>query len=95
MEYVQNLTGLVRNLGAIAKHLSELRSCVSESRGGRPGPPVPNSPYGLRGRKAIFEEDDHQSCMKDEVADLAAPRPKYHNSYGRFGLNGRSATLNV
>ena len=28
MEYVQNLTELVRNLGAIAKQLSELRSCV-------------------------------------------------------------------
>ena len=25
---------------------------LCESRGGRPGLPVPNSPYGLRGRKA-------------------------------------------
>ena len=33
--------------------MAELRSCVSESRGGRPGLPVPNSPnYGLSGRKA-------------------------------------------
>ena len=94
MEYVQNLNGLVRNLGAIAKQLSELRGCVSESRGGRPGHPVPNSPYGLCGRKATFDEDDHQSCMKEEVAVLAASRPKY-NSYGRFDLSGRTATLNV
>ena len=28
---------------------------VCESRGGRPGLPVPNSPYGLRGRKAILK----------------------------------------
>ena len=30
---------------------SELRSCV---KGGRPGLPVPNSPCGLRGRKATL-----------------------------------------
>ena len=29
---------------------------LCESRGGRPGFPVPNSPYGLLGRKATFEE---------------------------------------
>ena len=34
---------------------TELRSCVSESRGGRPGLPVPDSPYGLRGRKATLK----------------------------------------
>ena len=31
---------------------SELGCCVS--RGGRPGLPVPNSPYGLCGRKATL-----------------------------------------
>ena len=31
---------------------SQLGSYVSESRRGRPGLPVPNSPYGLCGRKA-------------------------------------------
>ena len=35
---------------------SELRSCVSKRRGGRPGLPVPNSPYGLCGRKATLNE---------------------------------------
>ena len=33
---------------------SQLRSCVSESRGGRPGLPVPNSPDGLCRRKATL-----------------------------------------
>ena len=31
---------------------------MCESRGGRPGPPVHNSPYGLCGRKAIIIELD-------------------------------------
>ena len=31
--------------------IAELRHCVKLG-GGRPGLPVPNSPYGLRGRKA-------------------------------------------
>ena len=35
---------------------SELRSSISESRGGRPGLPVPNSPYDLCGRKATLEK---------------------------------------
>ena len=30
---------------------------LRESRGGRPGLPVPNKPYGLCGRKATFEGD--------------------------------------
>ena len=35
--------------------LSELRSCVSVRRGGRPGlPGRPNEPYGVCGRKATF-----------------------------------------
>ena len=32
---------------------------MCESRGGRPGLPVPNSPYGLCGRKVAFEEVSH------------------------------------
>ena len=31
---------------------------LCESRGGRPGLPVPNSPCGLCGRKAMFEEEE-------------------------------------
>ena len=33
--------------------IAELRHCVKLG-GGRPGLPVPNSPYGLRGRKATL-----------------------------------------
>ena len=33
---------------------------VCESRGGRPGLPVPNSPYVLCGRKATFEEEEEE-----------------------------------
>ena len=31
---------------------------VCEGRGGRPALPVPNSPYGLCGRKATLEEEE-------------------------------------
>ena len=34
-----------------------LRRCVSESRGGRPGLPVPNKPYGVCGRKATLNHE--------------------------------------
>ena len=33
---------------------------LCESRGGRPGLPVPNSPKGLCGRKATFEEEEEE-----------------------------------
>ena len=35
---------------------SRISQELCESRGGRPGLPVPNSPYGLCGRKATIEE---------------------------------------
>ena len=41
---------------------------LCENRGGRPGLPVPNSPYGLRGRKATLNLDmfvtEIRSCVK-------------------------------
>ena len=44
---------------------------------GRPGLPVPNSPYGLCGRKATLEEDDMASelriCVIAEVDVLGSP----------------------
>ena len=44
---------------------------------GRPGLPVPNSPYGLCGRKATLEEDYMASelriCVKVEVDVLGSP----------------------
>ena len=48
---------------------------LCESRGGRPGLPVPNSPYGLCGRKATLKLylSDLRSCVKVEVAVLGPP----------------------
>ena len=50
---------------------------LCESRGGRPGLSVPNSPYGLCGRKATLSEEDLglelRSCVKVEVAVLGSP----------------------
>ena len=48
---------------------------VCESRGGRPGLPVPNSPYGLCGRKATLNCSilELRSCVKVEVAVLGSP----------------------
>ena len=45
---------------------------LCESRGGRPGLPVPTSPYCFCGRKATFEEEEEEvrSCVKVEVVAL-------------------------
>ena len=43
---------------------------LCESRGGRPGLPVPRSPYGLCGRKAAFEEDENNAetgCTRTQI----------------------------
>ena len=52
---------------------SQLRRCVKDRRGGCPGLPVPNSPYGLCGRKATLNERDE--CVKlvcKAVSELCA-----------------------
>ena len=41
---------------------------LCESRGGRPGLPVPNSPYGLCGRKATLKN-------RAQEAVLGSPSP--------------------
>ena len=41
----------------VKQHLKKKAQELCESRGGRPGLPVPNSPYGLCGREATFEEE--------------------------------------
>ena len=50
---------------------------LCESGGGRPGLPVPNSPYGLCGRTATFEEEGRaselRSCVKVAVDVLVSP----------------------
>ena len=53
---------------------------MCESRGGRPGLPVPYSPYGLCGHKATSEEEvegsELRSCGKVEVDALGSPSLK-------------------
>ena len=50
---------------------------LCKSRGGRPGLPVPNSPYGLYGRKATLNRNEEgselRSGVKVEVAVLGSP----------------------
>ena len=60
---------------------------LCESGGGRPRLPVPNSPYGLCGRKAALKLSlsELRSCVKVEVAVPCSP----------YGLCGRKATLNL
>ena len=46
---------------------------LCESRGGRPGLPLPDIPYGLCGHKSSLNENaDHRSCVKVEVAVLGS-----------------------
>ena len=47
---------------------------LCESRGGRPGVPVPNSAYGLCGREATLNVDwtELRSCVRVEVAVLGS-----------------------
>ena len=47
---------------------------LCESRGGRAGLPVPDSPYGLCGRIATLNTTSElRSCVEDEVAVLGSP----------------------
>ena len=64
---------------------------LCEIRGGRPGLPVPDKPYGFCGRKATPKHpvlSEFRSCVKVEVAFLA-PRPNEP-----YGFRGRKAILN-
>ena len=71
--------------------LGQSSGAVCESRGGRPGFPVPNSPYGLCGRKATLNSNsDTRSCVKVEV-DVLGTIPVPNSPYG---LCGRKAPLN-
>ena len=55
--------------------MSDSAQELCEGRGGRPGIPVPNSPYGLCGRKAtlICSFSELRSCVKVEVDVLGSP----------------------
>ena len=62
----------------VPKHVLLCRAQeLNEGRFGRPGPPVPNSPYGLCGRKATLNLNlnlitEFRSCVKVEV-DVQGP----------------------
>ena len=60
-----------------------------DSRGGRPGLPVPNSPYGLCGRKTTLNELTRLRAQ--ELCESRGGRPGFpvHNS--PYGLCGRKA----
>ena len=60
---------------------------LCESRGGRPGFPVPNSSYGLCGRKETLKQTELRSCVKVEVDVRDSPSVTVRS------LGGREATL--
>ena len=65
---------------------------LCESRGGRPGFPVPTSPYGLCGRKATMILK--QGRLKaQELCESRGGRPGIPVPNSPYGLCGRKATL--
>ena len=69
----------------IKRHSSFLRvQELCDSRGGRPGLPVPNSPYSLCGRKATLNS---LNSFPNRAQELCPNSP--------CGLCGRKATLNL
>ena len=66
---------------------------LCESRGGHPGLPVPNSPYGLCGREATLEHGHTvraQELCESRGGRLGLPVPN-----SPYGLCGREVTLNL
>ena len=63
-----------------------------ESQGGRPGLPVPNSPYGLRGRKATLNEP--RAVQAQELCKNRGGRPGLPIPNNPYGLRGRKAVVN-
>ena len=70
---------------------------LCESWGGRPGLPVPNSPYGLCGHKAAFEEEEEEdtNIRAQELCESWGGRPSLPVPNSPYGLCGRKATLNL
>ena len=65
------------------------RADIVGTRGGRPGLPVPNSPYGLCGRKATPNSLRAQELCKSHGGRPGIPVPN-----SAYGLCGCKATLN-
>ena len=56
-------------------HHHQLNQELCESRGGRPGLPFPNSPYGLCGRKATLNPTPTPPPLQCDAADAAMKVP--------------------
>ena len=62
---------------------------LCKSRGGRHGLPVPNSPYGLCGRKVTLKNRPQELC------ESRGGRPGFPVPNSPYGLCGRKASLNL
>ena len=62
---------------------------LCERRGGLHGLPVPNSPYGLRGRKVTLKNRPQELC------ESRGGRPGLPVPNSPYGLRGRKAPLNL
>ena len=82
--------------GDVKQHLKKLRAQeLCESRDGRPGLPVPKSPYGLCGRKATLNSNHALSERAQELCESRGGRPGLPVPNSPYGLCGRKATLNI
>ena len=69
----------------LTRYLRAMELCGS--RGGRPGLSVPNSPYGLCGRKATFEEKEEDTHVRvQELCESRGGRPGLPVPNSLYGL---------
>ena len=68
---------------------------LCESRGGRPGPRVPNSPYGFCGRKATLNLNLTDKVGAEELCESRRGRHGFSVPNSPHGLFGRKAKLNL
>ena len=68
---------------------------LCESGGGRPGLPVPDSPYGFCGRKATLNLNTVERERDQELCERRGGRPGLPVPNSPYGFCGRKATLNL
>ena len=87
----------MENTGGLYNWRSDQFRCkgqeLCDSRGGRPGLPVLNSPYGLCGRKATLNLTVRES-EGQELCESRGGRPRLPVPNSPYGLCGYKATLN-
>ena len=67
---------------------------LCESPGGRPGFPVPDSPYGLYACKATFQEEEWAGFIALELCEGRGGRPGFPVPDNPYGLYvGRSSQI--